>query len=341
MKSFLTHTNGGSSTGAKSKRPRFEFLGIAEHTSSSSSDGDILGADGTYSSTMDYSKSSLRLHALINRLDSSINTMMCEGEVMSDMFVNIGSHFRRYNQLISNTLSTLKEITQVCAERGIDATAHKRYGDAPHGYMVEPMCHEPRSVATASTNMPSSLPLGSHQAPPPPPPPPMVSHAMVPLMNRATPHGAPSSPPRFHSALPSTASMGKPAITLSAKRPLSDFNFFCRDARKLVVEAHPEYTKEQVNKELGRIWSVLDKNSRQHYRSMYIQDKLRYKQDVATLSGSAKRDASGNKKIKSAGNANAADCNAPDRVCDQDTDETDDIDEPLAHTLLRSKSQVK
>ncbi|KAJ1648064.1 hypothetical protein LPJ64_000600 [Coemansia asiatica] len=70
----------------------------------------------------------------------------------------------------------------------------------------------------------------------------------------------------------------------TAKRPLSDFNFFCRDARKLVVEAHPEYTKEQVNKELGRIWSMLDRNSRQHYRVMYVQDKQRYSNDVAAQS---------------------------------------------------------
>ncbi|KAI7833046.1 high mobility group box domain-containing protein, partial [Kickxella alabastrina] len=72
----------------------------------------------------------------------------------------------------------------------------------------------------------------------------------------------------------------KPAAS-ATKRPLSDFNFFCRDARKLVVEAHPEYTKEQVNKELGRIWSILDHSSRQYYREMYAQDKQRYSQDIA------------------------------------------------------------
>ncbi|KAJ2367844.1 high mobility group, partial [Coemansia sp. RSA 2607] len=77
----------------------------------------------------------------------------------------------------------------------------------------------------------------------------------------------------------------KPAIP-AAKRPLSDFNFFCRDARKLVVEAHPEYTKEQVNKELGRIWSMLDSSSRQHYRRMYVQDKQRYSSDVAAMDAS-------------------------------------------------------
>ncbi|KAJ1890136.1 high mobility group [Kickxella alabastrina] len=74
----------------------------------------------------------------------------------------------------------------------------------------------------------------------------------------------------------------KPAAS-ATKRPLSDFNFFCRDARKLVVEAHPEYTKEQVNKELGRIWSILDHSSRQYYRGMYAQDKQRYSQDIATI----------------------------------------------------------
>ncbi|KAJ1943689.1 high mobility group [Linderina macrospora] len=140
---------------------------------------------------------------------------------------------------------------------------------------------------------------------------------MAPLLNHAASLSAPSSPSIFHNTPPTTAHVAKPAITLSAKRPLSDFNFFCRDARKLVVEAHPEYTKEQVNKELGRIWSVLDKNSRQHYRVMYIQDKMRYKQDVATLSGSAKRDASGNKRVNNATNLSAIDGGMYDRICDQ------------------------
>ncbi|KAJ2550821.1 high mobility group [Coemansia sp. RSA 1933] len=93
------------------------------------------------------------------------------------------------------------------------------------------------------------------------------------VAKQATPYSLPSH--RNKRAGTSTA----PA----AKRPLSDFNFFCRDARKLVVEAHPEYTKEQVNKELGRIWSSLDSSSRQHYRQMYVQDKQRYSQDVSAL----------------------------------------------------------
>ncbi|KAJ2659493.1 High mobility group box 1 [Coemansia sp. RSA 1199] len=81
------------------------------------------------------------------------------------------------------------------------------------------------------------------------------------------------------SGAPALFTDSKPA----SKRPLSDFNFFCRDARKLVVEVHPEYTKEQVNKELGRIWSMLDGRSRQYYRSLYVQDKQRYTQDVANM----------------------------------------------------------
>ncbi|KAJ2848585.1 hypothetical protein IWW36_003216 [Coemansia brasiliensis] len=69
----------------------------------------------------------------------------------------------------------------------------------------------------------------------------------------------------------------------AAKRPLSDFNFFCRDARKLVVDAHPDFTKEQVNRELGRIWSILDMQSRQYYRNLHVQDKQRYTQTQAGI----------------------------------------------------------
>ncbi|KAJ2451050.1 hypothetical protein EV183_003868 [Coemansia sp. RSA 2336] len=73
----------------------------------------------------------------------------------------------------------------------------------------------------------------------------------------------------------------------AAKRPLSDFNFFCRDARKLVVEAHPAFTKEEVNRELGRIWAVLDTQSRQYYRSLHLQDKQRYTHAQAGISSTA------------------------------------------------------
>ncbi|KAI9474682.1 hypothetical protein LPJ78_003383 [Coemansia sp. RSA 989] len=73
----------------------------------------------------------------------------------------------------------------------------------------------------------------------------------------------------------------------AAKRPLSDFNFFCRDARKLVVEAHPDFTKEQVNRELGRIWSMLDNQLRQYYRSLHLQDKQRYTHAQAGISSTA------------------------------------------------------
>ncbi|KAJ1676016.1 hypothetical protein EV182_000085 [Spiromyces aspiralis] len=62
----------------------------------------------------------------------------------------------------------------------------------------------------------------------------------------------------------------------TVKRPLSDFNFFCRDARKLIVETSPNYTKEEVNRELGRAWSRLDQATRKYYRDLYIRDKTRY-----------------------------------------------------------------
>ncbi|KAJ2867083.1 hypothetical protein GGH94_001062 [Coemansia aciculifera] len=84
------------------------------------------------------------------------------------------------------------------------------------------------------------------------------------------------SPPALTIAHPSkVAKSSKSARAAAAKRPLSDFNYFCRDARKLIVESHRDYTKEQVNRELGRIWSMLDIKWRQHYRALYTQNKQR------------------------------------------------------------------
>ncbi|KAJ1848569.1 high mobility group [Coemansia sp. RSA 2708] len=157
----------------------------------------------------------------------------------------------------------------------------------------------------------------------------------------------------------------------AGKRPLSDFNFFCRDARKLVVEVHPEYTKEQVNKELGRIWAMLDRQSRQYYRSLYVQDKLRYSQDVASLATppelrpvdaaaaaapplmnplNARRLSAGDEArqtiwrcITAPASSNtiqsilnkALSPEASDRA-----DESEDLDEPLASVLLRGHAQT-
>ncbi|KAJ1915666.1 hypothetical protein H4219_004196 [Mycoemilia scoparia] len=84
---------------------------------------------------------------------------------------------------------------------------------------------------------------------------------------------------------PSTATPATGNQPIPTKRPLSDFNFFCRDARKLIVEESPSYTKEEVNRELGRAWAQLDKETRMYYRDLYVRDKSRYQKQQQKKEG--------------------------------------------------------
>ncbi|KAJ2824384.1 high mobility group [Coemansia erecta] len=159
-------------------------------------------------------------------MEPAINALVREGEAIAAMAYRIGQHFQRYTQLLADLQQPPAGTRQHIHGAGSDTTL------------------APSDPGHCCDRLPPLAHSGTQNA---------GTHAL------------------FADAKPAT------------KRPLSDFNFFCRDARKLVVEVHPEYTKEQVNKELGRIWSMLDGQSRQYYRSLYVQDKQRYSQDVASL----------------------------------------------------------
>ncbi|KAJ1800982.1 high mobility group [Coemansia sp. RSA 2399] len=181
---------------------------------------------------------------LADNLDMSTNSIVCEGEAIADLVLSLGSHFRRYNQLFVGMQTMLHDLAKKCSERSREGEQR-----APNTQLFANRLHHTSRQGVCGP-----------------------AQALSGLAKQSTPYSFPGH-------------KNKKAATTAptAKRPLSDFNFFCRDARKLVVEAHPEYTKEQVNKELGRIWSLLDSVSRQHYRQMYIQDKQRYSQDVSAL----------------------------------------------------------
>ncbi|KAJ1966476.1 high mobility group [Dipsacomyces acuminosporus] len=262
MKPFMAHSD--SASAPKPQQARHEYIGIPEQVSSSSSEGGPVRTSSTLSTSPDYSTSALRFHALASRFDSSANAMACEGEVIADMIAGIGCHFRRYSQLVAGIHSTFQGLSRLCMEKQNEA--RQCIADTATHYMVEPV----RSDSRYSSKPPSGI----------------LSRRNTSAIQPFSP-STPALPARQIYRAKLGAKTRKAAGTSLAKRPLSDFNFFCRDARRLVVEAHPEYTKELVNKELGRIWSVLDRDSRQYYRSMYIQDKLRYTRDAAALSHSS------------------------------------------------------
>ncbi|KAI9506742.1 hypothetical protein BX070DRAFT_218465, partial [Coemansia spiralis] len=232
----------------KADPAQFEGSASLGLASNTSSDEEPTSTSSTLTSGLDLSAYPGPVNVLADHFDMSTNSIVCEGEAIADLIASLSAHFRRYNQLFIGMQSTLHELSRRCSERRQD----------PPQPLQDAHCYV--NVQQFSKKYCANSPRQAHHN--------QISQ-VVPYSSISLKHG-------------------RVASAQTAKRPLSDFNFFCRDARKLVVEAHPEYTKEQVNKELGRIWSTLDSTSRQHYRQMYVQDKLRYSQDITALAGRSK-----------------------------------------------------
>ncbi|KAJ1879823.1 high mobility group [Coemansia sp. RSA 1722] len=206
---------------------------------------------------------SAQIYALVSRLSSSANAMVKEAEALSSLISGINPRIHSYNHMLAGMRSMVQELSDICPEPErtesgvVNANGISENLVCLQSPQRRPILQIDAKCQNARTDTASDARMSEQ------------SSGAQSLKYLAMPGIKTPRPKQFNPA---------------AKRPLSDFNFFCRDARKLVVEAHPEYTKEQVNKELGRIWSMLDRNSRQHYRVMYVQDKQRYSKDVAAQS---------------------------------------------------------
>ncbi|KAJ2660077.1 high mobility group [Coemansia sp. RSA 1200] len=224
---------------------RFEENECLRHAlDAQSSDEEPPSTNSTLTHSIDTCVYSSTPEMVADGFHMTIGSIACEGEAIAGLVARLGTHVQRYSQILVGMHSSLRELAKKCAEcdhKSVKQPSVNSY--APNGV---------RRTKKYSTGRAAwALPDQARQTAP-------------------------------YSQLSHKSRRAKTAVT-TAKRPLSDFNFFCRDARKLVVEAHPEFTKEQVNKELGRIWSSLDGVSRQHYRQMYIQDKMRYSRDILAL----------------------------------------------------------
>jgi len=64
------------------------------------------------------------------------------------------------------------------------------------------------------------------------------------------------------------------------KRSLSAFFWFCNDERPKIRETNPEYTVGDVAKELGKMWALVDPQTKERYNVMAERDKQRYKREM-------------------------------------------------------------
>jgi len=64
------------------------------------------------------------------------------------------------------------------------------------------------------------------------------------------------------------------------KRSLSAFFWFCNDERPKIRGMNPEYTVGDVAKELGKMWALVDPQTRERYNLMAERDKQRYQREM-------------------------------------------------------------
>jgi high mobility group protein B1 len=85
----------------------------------------------------------------------------------------------------------------------------------------------------------------------------------------------------------------KPAKDPNApKKALSAFFWFCSEERPRIKGLNPDYGLGDVAKELGKLWSVMDPETKRKYENMAENDKARYEREIneykltGTVSGS-------------------------------------------------------
>lgn len=70
------------------------------------------------------------------------------------------------------------------------------------------------------------------------------------------------------------------------KRSLCAYMFFCNDKRPEVVKESPDLKVAEIGKRLGEMWRNLSDEEKEPYKQKAIQDKKRYQDELAKMSGS-------------------------------------------------------
>lgn len=65
------------------------------------------------------------------------------------------------------------------------------------------------------------------------------------------------------------------------KRGLNAYMFFANEKRPDLIKKYPEMKIGEIGKKLGEMWKNLDDDKKEPYKQKAIQDKERYKQELA------------------------------------------------------------
>ena len=72
-------------------------------------------------------------------------------------------------------------------------------------------------------------------------------------------------------------------ILLHAKRPATDYIYFCQETRARIMTANPTFTFKQVGQEQGRLWKELPAEAKAVYKARQEADKKRYEEEKARV----------------------------------------------------------
>jgi hypothetical protein len=73
------------------------------------------------------------------------------------------------------------------------------------------------------------------------------------------------------------------SILLHAKRPATDYIYFCQETRARIMTANPTFTFKQVGQEQGRLWKELPAEAKAVYKARQEADKKRYEEEKARV----------------------------------------------------------
>jgi hypothetical protein len=93
--------------------------------------------------------------------------------------------------------------------------------------------------------------------------------------------------PKKRAARPKQSDIVKQAaaqsILLHAKRPATDYIYFCQETRAKIMAENPSFTFKEVGQEQGRLWKDLPAEAKAVYKARQEADKKRYEEEKARV----------------------------------------------------------
>jgi HMG (high mobility group) box len=100
----------------------------------------------------------------------------------------------------------------------------------------------------------------------------------------AVPEAAPAeAKKRGRKAKPKAQNAAALTIMLHAKRPATDYLFFCEEVRPKIIAENPGMSFIDIGREQGRRWKALPTEVKNIYKAKWEEDKKRYESEKAVV----------------------------------------------------------